>query len=227
MVQAARSGRQNIAEGSRAAATSSQTELRLLNVARASLEELLLDFEDFLRHRRLAQWYPDSPEAMAVRQVPQRYRRDRSGQSDPSDLTDLTDPPGQLPPRSADRRARAGVRRGGRLQRATRGRSVGISGEDGSAPSVGSVRSDRLYPGPSAVREAHGLAHRQERKIRRQAVLGLLRLSRLHGYRRGVSRMVPKDGKRLIHRVSRSPRLRRAPARAALAASALRCTVRS
>lgn len=52
MVQAARSGRQNIAEGSRASATSSQTELRLVNVARASLEELLLDYEDFLRHRQ-------------------------------------------------------------------------------------------------------------------------------------------------------------------------------
>ena len=52
MVQAARSGRQNIAEGSRASATSSQTELRLVNVARASLEELLLDYEDFLHHRR-------------------------------------------------------------------------------------------------------------------------------------------------------------------------------
>jgi len=85
MVQAARSGRQNIAEGSRAAATSSQTELRLLNVARSSLEELLLDYEDFLRHRRLPQWTPDSPEARAVRQVPQRARNDQS------DLTDLTD----------------------------------------------------------------------------------------------------------------------------------------
>jgi four helix bundle suffix protein len=86
LVQAARSGRQNIAEGSRAAATSSQTELRLVNVARASLEELLLDFEDFLRHRHLVQWAPDSPEAMAVRQVP--FRADRS---DRSDLTDLSD----------------------------------------------------------------------------------------------------------------------------------------
>jgi hypothetical protein len=55
MVQAARSGRQNIAEGSRASAASSQTELRLVNVARSSLEELLLDYEDFLRHRRLKQ----------------------------------------------------------------------------------------------------------------------------------------------------------------------------
>ena len=85
MVQAARSGRQNIAEGSRAAATSSQTELRLLNVARASLEELLLDYEDFLRHRRLAAWSPDAPEALAVRRVPQQSRKDSSDQSDLTD----------------------------------------------------------------------------------------------------------------------------------------------
>ncbi len=88
MVQAARSGRQNIAEGSRAAATSSQTELRLVNVARASQEELLLDYEDFLRHRHGTQWAPDSPEAMAVRQVPQTFKRSRADQSDLSDLTD-------------------------------------------------------------------------------------------------------------------------------------------
>ena len=88
MVQAARSGRQNIAEGSRAAATSSQTELRLLNVARASLEELLLDFEDFLRHRHLPQWAPDSPEAKAVRDVPRNFKRDRADQADLTDLTD-------------------------------------------------------------------------------------------------------------------------------------------
>ena len=89
MIQAARSGRQNIAEGSRASATSSQTELRLVNVARASLEELLLDYEDFLRHRRLPQWTPDGKEAMAVRRVPQALRKDRSDQSNPTDLTDL------------------------------------------------------------------------------------------------------------------------------------------
>ena len=67
MVQAARSGRQNIAEGSRAAATSSQTELRLVNVARASLDELLLDYEDFLRQRGKVQWGKDDREAKAVR----------------------------------------------------------------------------------------------------------------------------------------------------------------
>ena len=91
MVQAARSGRQNIAEGSRAAATSSQTELRLVNVARSSLEELLLDYEDFLRHRRLPQWAPDSPEASAVRSVPTRFRKDQSDKPDPPNLTDLSD----------------------------------------------------------------------------------------------------------------------------------------
>lgn len=88
MVQAARSGRQNIAEGSRASATSSHTELRLLNVARASFEELLLDYEDFLRHRRLAQWAPDSPEAMAVRQVPWKFKKDRTDQTSMTELSD-------------------------------------------------------------------------------------------------------------------------------------------
>lgn len=69
MVQAARSGRQNIAEGSRASATSSQTELRLTNVARASLDELLLDYEDFLRQAGQRQWDKDDREARAVRAV--------------------------------------------------------------------------------------------------------------------------------------------------------------
>ena len=53
MVQAARSGQQNIAEGSQASGTSRQTELKLVSVPRASLEELLLDYEDFLRQRGL------------------------------------------------------------------------------------------------------------------------------------------------------------------------------
>jgi restriction system protein len=67
MVQAARSGRQNIAEGSRASATSSQTELRLVNVARASLDELLLDYEDFLRQRGFPTWDKDGAQALEVR----------------------------------------------------------------------------------------------------------------------------------------------------------------
>jgi restriction system protein len=83
MVQAARSGRQNIAEGSRASAASSQTELRLVNVARASLEELLLDYEDFLRQRGFRLWAKDDAEAKEVREV---------GKGLPTDPTDPTDP---------------------------------------------------------------------------------------------------------------------------------------
>jgi four helix bundle suffix protein len=66
MVQAARSGVQNIAEGSQASATSKKTELNLPQVARASLEELKLDYEDFLRQRGLAQWERENPLRQAL-----------------------------------------------------------------------------------------------------------------------------------------------------------------
>ena len=56
MIQAARSGKQNIAEGNQVAATSSETEIKLTNVAKASLEELLDDYEDYLRVRNLQKW---------------------------------------------------------------------------------------------------------------------------------------------------------------------------
>lgn len=79
MVQAARSGRQNIAEGSLASATSKKTEIKLTNVARASLEELLLDYEDFLRQRGLKIWAKDSQEVKTVRSLV--YLQDRSYQS--------------------------------------------------------------------------------------------------------------------------------------------------
>jgi predicted RNA-binding Zn-ribbon protein involved in translation (DUF1610 family) len=84
MVQAARSGRQNIAEGSRASATSSQTELKLVNVTRASLDELLLDYEDYLRQRRLPTWGKDDPQAQEVRAVGKVNPTDRSDQSCPA-----------------------------------------------------------------------------------------------------------------------------------------------
>lgn len=66
MVQAARSGVQNIAEGSQASATSKKTELKLTQVARASLEELKLDYEDFLRQRGLLQWERVNPLRQAL-----------------------------------------------------------------------------------------------------------------------------------------------------------------
>ena len=93
MTQAARSGRQNIAEGSRASATSSQTELRLINVARASLDELLLDYEDYLRQHRHVQWAKDSPEALAVRRIGQQLaKRDAPDSSTPPDQSALYRP---------------------------------------------------------------------------------------------------------------------------------------
>jgi len=97
MIQAARSGVQNIAEGSQASATSKKTEIKLTQVARASLEELKLDYEDFLRQRGFKQWERDNPLRQAlidqrcqsadevarwiVRQVKARGGGGQSGQS--------------------------------------------------------------------------------------------------------------------------------------------------
>ena len=68
MIQAARSGKQNIAEGNQAAATSSETEIKLTNVAKASLEELLDDYEDYIRVRNLEQWGKSHPRYDKMRQ---------------------------------------------------------------------------------------------------------------------------------------------------------------
>lgn len=76
MVQAARSGKQNIAEGCMASGTSKKTELKLVGVARASLEELLLDYEDYLRQHDLPLWGKDHPKAKEVRGF--CYKEDRS-----------------------------------------------------------------------------------------------------------------------------------------------------
>lgn len=69
MIQAARSGKQNIVEGSKASGTSKETELKLTNVARSSLQELLEDYEDYLRVRGLRQWTKDCREARYVRRL--------------------------------------------------------------------------------------------------------------------------------------------------------------
>ncbi len=76
MVQAARSGKQNIAEGCMASGTSKKTELKLVGVARASLEELLLDYQDYLRQHGLPLWGKDHPQARQVRGL--CYKSDRS-----------------------------------------------------------------------------------------------------------------------------------------------------
>jgi restriction system protein len=78
MVQAARSGKQNIAEGSMASGTSKKTELKLIGVARASLEELLRDFEDFLRQKGLPLWPKEHAKAKEVRALAWKENRSYS-----------------------------------------------------------------------------------------------------------------------------------------------------
>jgi four helix bundle suffix protein len=75
MVQAARSGKQNILEGSQASGTSKEAELKLVNVARASLEELLEDYRDFLRTRDEPLWQKNSKEALFVRRLGAKKNR--------------------------------------------------------------------------------------------------------------------------------------------------------
>lgn len=83
MIQAARSGVQNIAEGSLASATSRKVELKLTSIARASLEELLVDHRDFLRHRGLPTLPKESPEALSIRRKYLSDKSDGSHKSDP------------------------------------------------------------------------------------------------------------------------------------------------
>ena len=75
MIQSARSGNKNIMEGSKAAQTSKETEIKLTNVARGSLEELLGDYKDYLRVRDLKQWNKDSREAQYVRRLGCKKRK--------------------------------------------------------------------------------------------------------------------------------------------------------
>lgn len=95
MVQAARSGKQNIVEGSMASGTSKETEIKLTNVARASLEELLTDYRDFLRLRGLAEWPKDHPYVAHLRalnrQPDANYETFRRGveHEDPSICTNV------------------------------------------------------------------------------------------------------------------------------------------
>lgn len=73
MIQAARSGKQNIAEGSAASTTSAETEIKLTNVAKASLQELLLDYEDYIRVNELEQWLPADERTVKTRQICRRH----------------------------------------------------------------------------------------------------------------------------------------------------------
>ena len=120
MVQAARSGKQNIAEGAKASKTSTETELKLTNVARASLEELLVDYEDFLRARDLPLWSKDGKEALFIRKLGKQpddsFETYRPFFADrPAEVLcqhrPLPHPPSQLPPRSTHPPPRKRLRR--------------------------------------------------------------------------------------------------------------------
>ncbi len=75
MIQAARSGKQNIIEGSMASAASTEMEIKLTNVARASLEELLADYRDFLRIHAIEEWSRDHPYTTRLRELNRSARR--------------------------------------------------------------------------------------------------------------------------------------------------------
>jgi four helix bundle suffix protein len=161
MVQAARSGKQNTAEGSEASATSKKTELKLTGVARASLEELLQDCEDFLRQRHLPIWSKDTPQAQAIRRI--AYRSDRSYQSYRSYVE-------EAPPETAANAIlclihqanylldhqiasleQRFLKEGGFTERLYRARQ---QHRGASNPSHSSYRSPRSYPGDPGAREA-------------------------------------------------------------------------
>jgi len=82
VVQAARSGKQNIAEGCAAAATSAETEIKLLGVARASMQETLLDYEDYLRTRHLEQWAVDDPRTKQIQEYSKSHNRPKDYTTD-------------------------------------------------------------------------------------------------------------------------------------------------
>lgn len=87
MEQAARSGKQNIAEGSVASATSKETEIKLTNVAKASLEELMLDYEDYIRQHGLTLWDKNSKRTDKMRE----YLKSDEFRSNPTAYADRFD----------------------------------------------------------------------------------------------------------------------------------------
>ena len=89
MEQAARSGKQNIVEGCAASRHNPQTEIKLLGVARASFEELLEDYHDFLRQRGLEIWSKDDSRSLELRSIP--YKTDRSDKTDKTYKLDRSD----------------------------------------------------------------------------------------------------------------------------------------
>lgn len=155
MVQAARSGSRNISEGSVASGTSKKSELKLTNIARASLEELMGDYEEFLRGRQLPIWDKNCPRALKARRWLQ------SDQSDVSELVRTATPEvaantllclvnqaSYLIHRQLDRLAQDFLEKGGFTERLYRVRSQARQNQ--SDKSDQSDRSDSTSPAPPA-----------------------------------------------------------------------------
>lgn len=142
MIQSARSGKKNILEGSKAALTSKETEIKLTNVARASLEELLDDYRDFLRARDLRIWDKDSKEAQYVRRmgriVPHTFElyREIVETRPPEVIANLTicliHQTNYLIDHQLRALEQAFLKEGGLRERMTRARLKARAGEDGS-----------------------------------------------------------------------------------------------
>jgi four helix bundle suffix protein len=147
MIQSARSGKKNILEGSKAGLTSKETEIKLTNVARASLEELLDDYRDYLRARDLRMWDKDSKEALYVRKLgrktPQTYEDYRKFVETRSDevianiAICLIHQTNYLIDQQVRRLAQDFLKEGGLRERMTRARTAYRNGRYGSQGSNG------------------------------------------------------------------------------------------
>jgi four helix bundle suffix protein len=156
MVQAARSGKKNLLEGSKAAKTSKEMEIKLTNVARASLEELLDDYLDYLRSRDLAIWGKGSKEALYVRHLgtkqPQTFELYREiFETRPPDVVAniaicLINQANYLIDRQIARLEKDFLEQGGLRERMTRARLEQRAKQDGTYRSHGSLRTYKSHP---------------------------------------------------------------------------------
>jgi four helix bundle suffix protein len=155
MVQAARSGKKNILEGSKASKTSKEMELKLTNVARASLEELLDDFLDYLRSRDLPLWPKDSREALYARRLgtkqPQTFELYREiFETRPPEVVAnlaicLINQANYLIDRQIARLEKDFLQQGGLRERMTRARLEHRATQDGTHRSHGSYRTYKSH----------------------------------------------------------------------------------
>lgn len=169
MVQAARSGVQNIAEGSQASGTSKKTELKLTNVARASLEELRLDYEDFLRQRGLPLWGREDPRRAAL-----IARRCSTADDVAAWVKEQKDGPGQKQ-RQAQEANHGRGGRSGQKNGQDQDKKSGRQALSGQAPGQGSFTGG--LPSTSSTRSTPSMLHPAFPEIAANAALVLINVA--------------------------------------------------